>query len=218
MIILLLVAKLGACYLLGSLSGGLLLGRLRGVDLRRQGSGNAGGTNAFRSQGFGFALAVVLIDVGKGALAVLIGRLGVAVEPTALQYGLFALAAAMAGHVWPLFFGFRGGKGAATLVGGLLVLAPVLLLAPIVVWLLTLVLTGYVGLATILTGLCLLPSSWFLASAASRPSWTVASVLIAVFLLFTHRDNLRRLRAGSEYRFDGARLLHRWWARTHSRP
>ncbi|MGD9582444.1 MAG: glycerol-3-phosphate 1-O-acyltransferase PlsY [Lysobacterales bacterium] len=217
MAIVLLIGKLGACYLLGSLSGSLLLGRLRGVDLRQLGSGNAGGTNAFRTQGFAFALWVVLIDIGKGALAVPIGRFGIADETAALQSGLLALAAAIAGHVWPLFFGFRGGKGAATLVGGLLTLAPSLLLLPIAVWLLTLMLTGYVGLATVLTGLCFLPSSWFLSDAASRPTWIAASIVIAVFLLFTHRENMRRLSEGSEHRFDGARLLHRWWAKARPR-
>lgn len=211
-----LIAKLVVCYLLGSLSGSLLLGRLRGVDLRRLGSGNAGGTNAFRTQGAAFALAVVVIDVGKGAVAVLIGRFGVVGEPAIVQSALLALAAASVGHVWPVFFGFRGGKGAATLVGGLLVLAPLVLMMPIAVWLVTLVLTGYVGLATILTGLCLVPSAWLLTSPAVRPSLVLASAAIALFLLFTHRENLRRLCAGTEHRFGGARLLHRWWARAHS--
>src|SRR4249919_393222 len=93
-------------YLLGSLSGSLLLGRLRGVDIRTQGSGNAGGTNALRTQGWRFALGTVLVDVGKGALAAWLAR----------RFGhdhwtLAVVLAAIAGHVWPVFHGFRGGKG-----------------------------------------------------------------------------------------------------------
>src|SRR5687768_1118739 len=105
-------ALLVAAYLLGSISGSLLLGRLRGVDIRTQGSGNAGGTNALRTQGWRFALGVVLIDVGKGALAAALAGF---VVPGASHSGwtLAAVFAAVAGHVWPLFHGFRGGKGAA---------------------------------------------------------------------------------------------------------
>lgn len=207
---LLIAFKLLLCYLLGSLSGSLLIGRWRGIDLRRLGSGNAGGTNAFRTQGFAFALAVVLIDLSKGALAVLVGRYAIAEDPAALQLGLLGLLAATAGHIWPVFFGFRGGKGAATLAGGLLLLAPMFLLGPIVVWILTLLLSGYVSLATVLTGLSLLPCSLWLASPVLRPTWALASIGIAFLLLYTHRENLGRLRAGCEYRFEGARLFHRF--------
>ena len=86
---------LGA-YLLGSLSGSLLLGRLRGVDIRRHGSGNAGGTNAFRTQGWRFALGVVIVDIGKGALA---AWLALRFAPT---WAYAAAALAVVGHVWPL--------------------------------------------------------------------------------------------------------------------
>lgn len=113
-------------YLLGSLSGSLLLGRRRGVDIRTQGSGNAGGTNAFRTQGPAFGLGVVLIDIGKGVLAAWLAR---ALAPTdsvfdPAAHGYAAVIAAMLGHVWPLWHGFRGGKGAAPLVGGLFVVWP----------------------------------------------------------------------------------------------
>src|SRR4249920_691181 len=114
----LLVGAVLLSYLLGSLSGSLLIGRLHGVDIRRAGSGNAGGTNAFRTQGWRFALGVALIDVGKGVAATWLGMHVAAVAPSPVDtaYAQAALCgfAAVVGHCWPVFFGFRGGKGAAT--------------------------------------------------------------------------------------------------------
>ncbi len=194
-----------AAYLLGSLSGSLLLGRLRGVDIRTQGSGNAGGTNAFRTQGAKFALGVVIIDIGKGALAAWLGlRFADASNAAWLAYAT-AFAAAL-GHVWPLWHGFRGGKGAATVVGGIAVLWPMAIPVLLAVWLATLILTGYVGLSTILTGLTV--TILALATQADAPR-LVFAVAVALLLLFTHRANVARLRAGTESRFEKARLLHR---------
>lgn len=194
-----------AAYLLGSLSGSLLLGRLRGVDIRTQGSGNAGGTNAFRTQGAKFALGVVIIDIGKGALAAWLGlRLANASNAAWLAYAT-AFAAAL-GHVWPLWHGFRGGKGAATVVGGIAVLWPMAIPVLLAVWLGTLILTGYVGLSTILTGLTV--AILALATQADAPR-LVFAMAVALLLLFTHRANVARLRAGTESRFEKARLLHR---------
>lgn len=194
-----------AAYLLGSLSGSLLLGRLRGVDIRTQGSGNAGGTNAFRTQGAKFALGVVIIDIGKGALAAWLGlRFADASNAAWLAYAT-AFAAAL-GHVWPLWHGFRGGKGAATVVGGIAVLWPMAIPVLLAVWLGTLILTGYVGLSTILTGLTV--AILALATQADAPRLGFA-MAIALLLLFTHRANVARLRAGTESRFEKARLLHR---------
>lgn len=196
-------------YLLGSLSGSLLLGRMRGVDIRTQGSGNAGGTNALRTQGWRFALAVVAIDLGKGAvaagLALWLAEPGLALSPRgqALACGL----AAMAGHAWPLFFGFRGGKGAGTLVGALLVAWPLALALVLPVWLLVLVLSGYVGLATVLAAASLLPAAVLLPG--PTPARLAFAVAATLFIAFTHRANLQRLRSGSEYRFERVRLLRR---------
>lgn len=197
-------------YLLGSLSGSLLIGRLRGVDVRRLGSGNAGGTNALRTQGWSFAVPAVLIDVGKGCLAVgLVHLVADSVEhPQVLA--MAAGAAAALGHVWPVFFGFRGGKGAATIVGALLVLWPVVLLPLIAVWLLVVLCTGYVGLATMLAGLSLIPCAWWGMPPDPDSAWRCASIIIPGFLIYTHRDNLRRLGAGSENRFERIRVIGRW--------
>ena len=192
-----------SAYLLGSLSGSLLLGRLRGVDIRTLGSGNAGGTNALRTQGWKFALATVLVDVGKGALAVWLSlRLGSGEAWLPYAAGL----AAVLGHVWPVFHGFRGGKGAGTLVGALLVAWPLAVLVLVGSWLVVLTATGYVGLSTVLAAATLVPLS--LATDAEPVRLAFVAVL-AVFIVFTHRANLARLRAGTEARFERARLWSR---------
>ena len=201
-IVILLVA-----YLLGSISGSLLLGRFRGVDIRKQGSGNAGGTNAFRTKGFKFALGVVFIDVGKGALAAYLAlRFSSSANLHVIPF--IALLCAVVGHVWPVFHGFRGGKGAATLVGGLLLLWPVGVLVLVLIWCLCLSLTGYVGLATVLAGFSLLVLA--LISKASIPA-LVFSAATAFLMLFTHRGNMQRLLQKNEYRFDKAMLWQRAW-------
>jgi glycerol-3-phosphate acyltransferase PlsY len=201
-----------AAYLLGSLSGSLLLGRLRGVDIRTQGSGNAGGTNALRTQGWKFALFVVLFDVGKGALAAWLGvRFGPAeggLPASSLGYAT-ALAAAL-GHVWPLWHGFRGGKGVGTLLGALLVLWPAVVPWLLLAWIGILVASGYVGLASVIAVACTVPLAWWLdagTDAGPARRWFVCAAVLLV--LFTHRGNLQRLRAGSESRFERVRLLRR---------
>ena len=197
-----ILVLLVAAYLLGSLSGSLLLGRLRGVDIRTHGSGNAGGTNALRTLGWRFALGTVLIDVGKGvAAAWLARRFGDAAwVPYAAGF------AAMLGHVWPVFHGFRGGKGGGTLVGVLLVLWPLAVPVVIGAWAVVLVASGYVGLATIVAAASLAPLALI---AGERPERIVFAVGVALFIAFTHRANLARLRAGTESRFERARLFAR---------
>ena len=202
-----ILAAGAAAYLLGSISGSLWLGKLRGVDIRTQGSGNAGGTNAFRTQGWAFALGTVLIDIGKGAAAVALMRW--AGGDVVLQ--MLGALLAVAGHVWPVFHGFRGGKGAATLVGGLALLWPLALAPLLSVWLLVLLSTGYVGLATVLAGLAL--PLWALLEGRDG-AWLGFAVAVAVLLAWTHRANLQRLRDGNEHRFEKARIFARLWART----
>lgn len=209
---LLVALLLSLAYLIGSVSGSLLLGRFRGVDIRQHGSGNAGGTNALRTQGWKFALGVAPIDIGKGALATWLAlRFAPAdAAPGAAAIASLAAFAAIVGHVWPLWHGFRGGKGAATAVGGLLVLWPWSVSVLIVVWLLVLTSSGYVGLSTVIAGACLPLLAWWSEAAPERMGFAIA---IALFIAFTHRGNLQRLRDGNESRFERARLLHRLFAR-----
>lgn len=194
-------------YLLGSISGSLVLGRFRGVDIREHGSGSAGGTNALRTQGLKFALGVVLIDVGKGVLAAWLGRQFAPIDGGGnATLGYAATFAAMLGHVWPVWHGFRGGKGAATLLGGLLVMWPWALPVMIVVALATVLGSGYVGLATVLATLTLPLLAWWTDAGMPRLVFVTAA---ALFMLLTHRHNLLRMRRGGEARFERARLLHR---------
>ena len=202
------LALIACAYLLGSLSGSLLLGRLRGVDIRTQGSGNAGGTNALRTQGWKFALGVVLVDIGKGALA---AWLALRFAPTAaalppLSIAYLAVLVAAIGHVWPIWHGFRGGKGVGTLLGGLLVVWPAAVPWLLLAWLLVLVGTGYVGLSSVIAVACLVPLALINNAGIERLLFASAAALL---VLYTHRGNLQRLRAGSEPRFERVRLLRR---------
>jgi glycerol-3-phosphate acyltransferase PlsY len=206
-----LIANSVIAYLIGSLSGSLLLGRLKHLDIRNFGSGNAGGTNALRAGGFTFALGVVVIDVGKGVLA--------ATLPLCLDWGSPAhpagpsacAMAAIVGHCYPIWHGFRGGKGAATAVGGVLVIQPLALVPMLAVWLLCLTITGWVGLATMLAGITLVPALAWLDVAREV---IVFGVAVALFLVFTHRKNIRAMLDGSEYRFERVRLRN--WIRRDS--
>ena len=203
-----IILKIVMAYLLGSVSGSLLLGKFRKVDIRSEGSGNAGGTNAFRTQGLFFGLGVVVVDVGKGFLATWwVPTLNLGGSIVA-ETGLLAMVcsfAAVLGHCYPLWHGFRGGKGAATAVGGLIVIEPWLLLPVIVTWLVVLLITGYVGLSTVLAGFSLVPAAWYL----GRSELLVFACVIALFLLFTHRSNLRKLRDGTEFRIRRTHLFSR---------
>src|SRR5210317_352224 len=186
-----LILKVILAYLLGSVSGSLLVGKLKKVDIRRQGSGNAGGTNAFRTQGLVFALGVVVIDVGKGFLAAWwipaldIGDPAQRVAPDLLV--MLCGFAAVVGHCFPIWHNFRGGKGAAAAVGAMIVIEPLVLLPLLLTWLATLVLTGYVGLATVLAAFSLIPAAWWL----DDRSLLLFSIVLSLFLLFTHRSNMR---------------------------
>ena len=208
----LLLTLLGG-YLLGSISGALLLGRLQGIDIRTMGSGNAGGTNALRTVGWRFALAVVLVDVGKGAIAAgllpLATSLLTSQQPDFITLAAAAGGGAVIGHVWPLYFRFKGGKGAGTAVGAMAVIAPWCLAPLLLVWVVTIIGTGYVGLATILAGLSLVPSMWLLGPKPLPAALGVLAIALAVLLVFTHRGNLARMLAGDESRFEKARLLKR---------
>lgn len=202
-------------YFIGSIMGSMVIGRLRGgVDIRDLGSGNAGGTNALRTQGWMFACGVILIDVGKGAIATgLIPDLNlpfVSVEPelSRVWLTLCCAAAAVIGHVWPMWYNFRGGKGAATLVGTMLVLDASILVPLVAVWLITLIVSGYVGLSTILAGIAAPVFLLVTRLPADQPLF-IYTVALALYILFSHRSNVLRMRQGTEPRVGRAMLFDR---------
>ncbi len=189
-----IAVKVILSYLLGSIVGSLLVGRLRGgVDIRRLGSGNAGGTNALRTQGRSFAFWVMVIDIGKGWLAT-----GVVAQSTG-WLGVACGIAVVLGHVYPIFYGFRGGKGVATLIGAVLGLNPWLLVPMLVTWLFAVMLFGFVGLASIL-GAIALAGTAVIGSPGPQLPLFVFGVLAASLIAFTHRSNIARMRAGTEPR------------------
>ena len=199
--------KITLSYLLGSVMGGLLIGQLYGgVDIRKVGSGNAGGTNALRTQGKLFAFWVMVVDVGKAVVAVLLFP-NMALPWVALDAEIsrellvYAVAfAAVVGHVYPIWFDFRGGKGAATAVGAIGVIQPTLLLPLVLVWLSIVMLTGYVGLATV----CAAVSAAVYVAVTGFPQQHglfIFTTLLALFIVFTHRENIRRMWQGTENRF-----------------
>lgn len=202
-------------YFIGSLMGSIIVGRLRGgVDIRTMGSGNAGGTNALRTQGILFALGVVIIDIGKGVVgAGIVPGLELPYVPVDADISrtwltLCCATAAIFGHVWPIYHRFKGGKGAATFVGTIIVLNVTLLIPLLVIWISVLVISGYVGLATMATavalpvwvGLTLLP--------AEQPLFIYCGV-IAGFIILWHRSNIQRMRAGTEQRNTGLMIFGR---------
>lgn len=185
-----------ASYLIGSISGSLVLGKLWKVDIREVGSGNAGGTNALRSVGAVFALLTVIIDISKGAF------------PCYFMMGNNALMltcgmAAVAGHVFPVFYGFKGGKGAGTLLGVIIAYEPSAVIYLLSTWIVSLVLTGYVGFSTMLATLALFACSFFYGDLY----FIIFSAVSLLFIVFNHRDNISRMRKGEENRFSSVMIF-----------
>ena len=181
---------------MGSISGSLLLGKLWKIDIREVGSGNAGGTNAFRSVGVLFALLTVIIDISKGAV------------PSYIMMGnnelmLLCGMAAIIGHVFPVFHGFKGGKGAGTLLGVIVIYEPSAIIYVLSIWVLFLVFSGYVGLSTIAATLTL-----FIFSLITLDySFIIFSAVSLLFIIYNHRSNISRMRDGTENRFTSVMIF-----------
>ncbi|WP_419948665.1 glycerol-3-phosphate 1-O-acyltransferase PlsY [Candidatus Palauibacter sp.] len=191
-------------YLVGAFPTSYLVGRAYGYDLRREGSGNLGSTNAYRILGFFPAVAVLVIDLLKGFLPVWFfpmwdGRTGA----WALAYGL----AAILGHVWPVYTKFKGGKGVATAAGTMAALAPVAVAVAFFVWIVTVVLTRTASVASLVSA-TLVP---VMASASGAPRSVISyALLLAVTVWWTHRANLARIVRREELQID--------WRRGRARP
>jgi acyl phosphate:glycerol-3-phosphate acyltransferase len=198
-----LLIKGGLSYAIGSVVASLVIGHMRGIDIRTLGSGNAGATNAMRTLGARLALVVFVIDLAKGWIAT--GAIApwavpapwaapAAVSPWSVPVCALAV---MLGHVYPLWYGFRGGKGMATLLGVVLAVNAWLTLPMILVWLATVILTGFVGLGSILATVALAVA---LATGRSGAPLVTFGILAALLIAFTHRANIARMRAGTEAR------------------
>jgi glycerol-3-phosphate acyltransferase PlsY len=192
-----------AAYLLGAFPTSYIAGRVaKGIDLREHGSKNLGATNVFRLLGWRWAVPVALIDIAKGALpATLFATWAGGDRWVAVGLGI----AAVLGHIFSPFVGFRGGKGVATAAGIFVALAPVAVLIALPVWGLCLWLSGYVSLSSILAA-GTLPLWVKLTRPGSLPAFW-ASVALALLIMYSHRANIRRLLSGTENRF-----------RTHKAP
>jgi glycerol-3-phosphate acyltransferase PlsY len=197
--------SLATGYLSGALPWGLWLGRwFKGVDVRTVGSKNLGATNVYRTLGPALGIATLLLDIAKGALPVwLVPRLAVTQAfPGGREWCMVAVAAAaVLGHMWTCFAGFRGGKGVATTVGVLIALAPAAFGVFAAVFVLTVALTRYISLGSVLGSLAFAVSlGWTAAGGWRSPTFAVGA-LLALLVIVRHRSNLVRLAQGRERRF-----------------
>jgi glycerol-3-phosphate acyltransferase PlsY len=223
-----LAAILAAAFLAGSIPFGLLIARSRGIDIRKHGSGNIGATNVGRVLGKPYFAICFTLDLLKGLLPTLamglvlgaLGRFTFSLDIAAWWLG--AAVASILGHVFCPWLGFKGGKGVATGLGALLGVFPLLSVAAAVAtltWLLTMYLSRYVSLASIVASLTLAPTI-AIAWAVSQPSTAIVSdtaarsgrplligvgALLSILVVWTHRANIRRLRAGTELRATGTK-------------
>jgi glycerol-3-phosphate acyltransferase PlsY len=209
-------------YFIGSVMGSMIMGRLRGgVDIREAGSGNPGGTNALRTQGALFALGVIIVDIGKGVMAVAavpgLSLPGIDQDPAVSRIWLAVAcaAAAVVGHIWPVWHRFNGGKGAATVVGTLTVLQASLLWPVVLVWVWTLVLSGYVGLATMCAAVAAPVYLAIFQLPADVPLFVYCSGM-ALLLIYSHRSNIQRMKSGTESRYKRVMVFSRRQAKAEN--
>lgn len=193
-----------SAYLIGSISFSLLVVHLlRRVDLRTVGSGNPGATNVLRAAGRWPALAVLMLDIAKGLVPV---QLAKRLEASPTVVAGVALAAVL-GHVYPIYFGFRGGKGVATGFGAFLGLFPLAAGAALAVWIAAVLVTRYVSLASLLGAAAVPIAAWGMGrlgwSSAPQPSALALATATLVVIFLRHRSNLQRLLAGDERRLGG---------------
>ncbi len=187
-----------ASYFLGAIPTSYLTARLlRGIDLRQHGSRNLGATNLYRVLGWRFAIPVGLFDAAKGLVPVLV------FAPRASSSELFALVCGMmavVGHVYSVFVGFKGGKGVATAAGVMLALTPAALGVSFAVWLVIVMLSGYVSLGSIASA-AIFPVAVRLLDPPEQSAILWLDVAVAAAIIWLHRANIRRLLKGTENRF-----------------
>ena len=205
MMVVYIILEILAAYLLGSIPTAVWVGRmLYGIDIRQHGSGNAGATNVIRVLGYKAGIPVLLVDVFKGWLAV---ELAVWLpihgqSSEMLTYICIGMAlAAVLGHVFPVYAGFKGGKGVGTVAGAGLALFPLAILLVLAVFIMVLVASHFVSLSSIIASLAFPLVVWFVLG-VRHPGLVGLSLLIAVFIPVTHSKNIKRLLSGEERKFD----------------
>ncbi len=195
-----ILLALSAAYLAGAIPFGYLLVKWRtGADVRASGSGNIGATNVLRTAGRAVGVATLALDIAKGWFAV---WLAAWLTGGSELWTSAAALTAMAGHAFPVFLGFNGGKAVASCVGAFLYLAPLPLAAVLVVFVVVVAATRYISLGSILAAGSLPVAVWLI----THPAWpiTAAAVVAGAFVIWRHRANIERLRAGNEHAFSFA--------------
>lgn len=197
------VSMILIAYLLGSIPSAVWIGKkYYGIDIREHGSKNAGTTNMLRVLGRRAALPVFALDFLKGFVAVTIIELlkydSHVTSMWLIDLKIIAVFAAVLGHIFPIFAGFRGGKGVATLVGAVTGIYPYVILLCFGVWLLVLMISHYVSLASMIAGCCFPVFTLLSPRINESVPFVVFSFVTAVLLIYTHRKNIERLRAGTE--------------------
>jgi glycerol-3-phosphate acyltransferase PlsY len=200
------LAVFALAYLVGSIPWGFLIGRLKGIDIRSHGSGNIGATNVRRVLGRHWGALCFALDLLKGLLPVLLvgGLLAPALGLKPELGRALAAGAAVVGHVWPVWLGFKGGKGVSTTIGALLAVSWLAVLVGVATWVALFLLTRYVSVAS-LAAAAMLPVGYLVSARvlhhdALTPSFWLFAVL-ALLIIYRHRSNIQRLRDGTEFRF-----------------
>jgi glycerol-3-phosphate acyltransferase PlsY len=200
-----IVALAVAAYLIGAVPFGLLVARLKGVDITKVGSGNIGATNVFRSVSKPLGILTFALDAAKGWLPAYLFPLWVTAEGTGApsSLGILYAALAIAGHTWPVYLKFKGGKGVATSAGALIGIAPQAILVGVAVWVVVFGVSRYVSVASIAAAIAVPAAAWW--SWGHGPGHSlvlpVALTLLGALIVWRHRGNVQRLRAGTEHRF-----------------
>ncbi len=191
-------------YLIGSVPSAVWIGKIfHGIDVREHGSGNAGATNVIRVLGYKSGIPVLLLDVFKGWAAVQLSFFfpeGIFSSDTLVYVRIGLALAAVIGHIFPVYVGFRGGKGVGTIAGAAIALYPLALLVIFLVFILVLLISHYVSLSSILASI-VFPFAVVFLTEEQNPGLIGLSVLVAVFIPLTHRKNIQRLIQGKENSF-----------------
>jgi len=200
------VAVVTIGYFFGSIPFGVIVAKKMGVNIFNVGSGNPGATNVLRSLGKPAGYAVFILDFLKGVLATVWFKFGLVAFSGDPSLALWGLPAAVLGHTYPIFSNFKGGKGVATAMGGLLGVMPGCLLIGLVSWIIIFITTRYVAVASIGFGLslpvCAIVSFWSSEDKTSHFAKIVLAIFIMAWIIWRHRENLQRLKDGTENRFE----------------